>query len=293
YAVPPKPETYGRTEEIVGSWFKARGNRDRIILATKAVGPIPAPWIRGGKARLDEKNIFEAVEGSLKRLQTDYIDLYQTHWPSRTVNKFGQLGFVEPGDEDFIHPGETLAVLGKLVAQGKVRHIGVSNESAWGVMTHLAEAERQGLPRIVSIQNAYNLLNRSFEVGLSETAIREQVGLLAYAPLAAGALSGKYLDGAVPPGTRRAVDGRKSRYDTPNADLAVKEYIAIATRHGLDPCQMALAYVNSRPFLTSNIIGATSMTQLKTDIGSIDLTLSEEVLAEIEETHHRYTIPCP
>ena len=209
------------------------------------------------------------------------------------MNKFGQLGFVEAGEEDFIHPEETLAALAKLVQQGKVRHVGVSNESAWGTMTYLAAADRAGLPRIASIQNAYNLLNRAFEVGLSEIAAREQVGLLAYSPLAGGALSGKYLNGAVPKGSRRDFDWRPSRYATPNADPAVMRYLEIARRHGLDPCQMAIAYVNSRPFVTSSIIGATTMDQLKIDIGSAEVTLSDELLAEIEAAHHDYTIPCP
>jgi len=293
YAVPPTENSYGSTETIIGTWFKAPGNRDRIILATKIAGPGDMGWVRDGHTRLDEKNILAAAEASLRRLQTDYIDLFQVHWPNRTVNKFGQLGFAEAGEEDFIHPEETLAALAKLVQQGKVRHVGVSNESAWGTMTYLAAADRAGLPRIASIQNAYNLLNRAFEVGLSEIAAREQVGLLAYSPLAGGALSGKYLNGAVPKGSRRDFDWRPSRYATPNADPAVMRYLEIARRHGLDPCQMAIAYVNSRPFVTSSIIGATTMDQLKIDIGSAEVTLSDELLAEIEAAHHEYTIPCP
>jgi aryl-alcohol dehydrogenase-like predicted oxidoreductase len=293
YAVPPTAESFGRTEEIIGTWFKASGGRDRITLATKAVGPTAADWVRDGSPRLDEKNIVAAAEASLKRLQTDYIDLYQVHWPNRTVNKFGQLGFVEAGEEDFVHPGETLSALGKLVDQGKVRHIGVSNESAWGLMTYLSEVELTELPRIMSIQNAYSLLNRSFEVGLSEVATREQVSLLAYSPLGGGTLSGKYLDGAVPKGSRRDFDSRSSRYITPNADPAVRRYISIADRHGLDPCQMSIAYVNSRPFVTSTIIGATSMDQLKTNIAAADVTLSDDVLGEIEAAHHEFTVPCP
>lgn len=293
YAVPPSADSYGRTEEIIGTWFKARGGRDRITLATKVVGPTSADWVRDGNPRLDEKNIIAAAEASLQRLQTDYIDLYQVHWPNRTVNKFGQLGFTNAGNEDFIDPGETLAALGKLVDQGKVRHIGVSNESAWGLMTYLAEADRTGLPHIASIQNAYSLLNRSFEVGLSEATTREHVSLLAYSPLGGGTLSGKYLDGAVPSGSRRDTDSRTSRYITPNADAAVRRYMAIANRHGIDPCQMAIAYVNSRPFVTSAIIGATSMAQLETDIAAADVSLSDDVLAEIETAHHEFTIPCP
>lgn len=294
YAVPPTADSYGRTEEIIGTWFKARGARDRIVLASKVAGPGNMSWVRDGHARLDESNIIAAVEASLKRLQTDYIDLYQVHWPNRTVNKFGQLGFTHAADEDFIHPDETLAALARLVEQGKVRQVGVSNESAWGLMTYLAAADRTGLPRIVSIQNAYNLLNRAFEVGLSEAATREQIGLLAYSPLAGGTLSGKYLNGAVPAGSRRQFDWRRpSRYETPNADAAVTRYLDIARRHGLDPCQMALAYVNSRPFVTSTIIGATTMDQLKTNVGSADVALGAEVLEEIEAAHHEYTIPCP
>lgn len=296
YAIPPKAETYGRTEEIIGDWFQKTGKRKEIILATKVVGAAGhLPWIRGGKARLEKAQINEAVDGSLKRLQTDYIDLYQIHWPQRPVNSFGKLGF----DQNFVTGREaevileTLQTMADLVKAGKIRHVGLSNETPWGVMTYLRLAAEHGLPRVVSIQNPYNLLNRSFDVGLAEMALQERVGLLAYSPLAAATLTGKYLDGKIPPGTRRAIDTRSSRYDRPNVDAIVRKYLAIAEKHGLDAAQMALAYVNTRPFTTSNIIGATTMDNLKINIASIEVTLSAEVVAAIEQVHSEHPNPCP
>ncbi|MEQ9815036.1 MAG: NADP(H)-dependent aldo-keto reductase [Azospirillaceae bacterium] len=294
YAVPPSPEHTFRTEAIIGNWFASRGTRDRVFLASKIIGPARGShWVREGRNRLDEPNIRAAVEGSLTRLQTDVIDLYQLHWPNRRAAIFGQLGWSPDPDEDFIAPEETLGALKRLVDEGKIRHVGLSNEGPWGVMAFLRAAERENLPRVVSVQNAYNLLNRSFEATLAEIAWREDVGLLAYAPLAAGTLSGKYLDGRVPPGTRREMDGRTSRYDTPNADAAVRAYMDVAARHGLDVCQMAIAFVARQPFVTSTIIGATSMDQLRTDIAAREVTLSDEVIAELEAVHKRYTYPCP
>lgn len=295
YAVPPTAETYGKTEEIIGTWFKARGNRDKIVLATKVIGPGSRfPYVRGGTSRLDRASIVAAVDASLKRLQTDYIDLYQTHWPNRQVNIFGARGFAPNADEDLITPDETLAAMADLVAAGKVRYVGVSNETPWGTMRHLqAHSNNSGLPRIHSIQNPYSLLNREFEVGLAEIAIREQVGLLAYSPLAGGTLTGKYLDGAMPAGSRRSIDGRGSRYDRPNGEAATRRYLAIAQKYGLDPSQMAIAYVTSRPFVTSAIIGATSVEQLKVNLGAHDLVLSEAALAEIEAVQADIPNPCP
>lgn len=294
YAVPPTAETYGRTEEIIGTWFKARGNRDRIVLATKMIGPGSRfPYVRGGTSRLDAASVAAAVDGSLRRLQTDYIDLYQTHWPNRHVNIFGTRGFSPDPDEDLVDPAETLAALEEQVKAGKIRHVGVSNETPWGVMRHLGAHADRGLPRIHSIQNAYNLLNREFEDGLAEIAIRERVGLLAYSPLAGGTLTGKYLGGAIPPGSRRSIDGRGSRYDKPNAEAATRRYLAIAKEHGLDPVQMAIAFVAGRPFVTSAIIGATGIAQLETNLGAHDLTLPDEVLAAIEAVQADIPNPCP
>lgn len=296
YSVPPKAETQGSTERIIGEWFRKSGKREDIILATKVVGPAESmPWFRQGKAVLDRANIMEAVEGSLDRLQTDYIDLYQLHWPQRPVNIFGALGFqenaVDPADEDNML--ECLDALGDLVRQGKIRHAGLSNETSWGTMTFLSLAEQHDLPRMQSVQNAYNLLNRAYEINLAEVSMRMDCGLLAYSPLGGGNLTGKYLGGKIPPGTRRAIDPRPSRYDRPNAVAAIQAYIDLARKHGLDAAQMALAFVNTRPFVTSNIIGATSMEQLKTDIGSIDVELPPEVLRGIEDIHQQYTNPCP
>jgi aryl-alcohol dehydrogenase-like predicted oxidoreductase len=294
YAIPPKAETYGRTEEIVGSWFRTRKARDKIILATKVCGPSSNAWIRGGKARLDRANMTAALEDSLKRLGTDHVDLYQLHWPNRPVNIFGKLDFsgeVTGRESDDILA--TLEVLADFVKSGKVRAIGLSNETPWGMMTFLKHHAVKNLPRIVSIQNPYNLLNRAFEVGLSEMAMQEKVGLLAYSPLAGGTLTGKYLHGNMPAGSRRAIDARRSRYRRPREEETVTAYLNVARKHGLDPAQMALAFVNGRPFLTSNIIGATSMEQLKVDIASIELSLGPEVTADIDAVHDVSPNPCP
>jgi len=294
YAIPPKADTYGTTETIIGNWLANRGGRDRLVIATKAIGRAPGSfqWVRDGKARLDRDNLVRAVEDSLRRLQTDYIDLYQLHWPDRPAPRFGsRWKLTDDGDATPID--ETLRALDDLVQSGKIRHVGLSNETPWGAMTFLKASDELGLTRVVSIQNAYNLLNRTFEDGLAEVAVREQCGLLAYSPLGAGTLTGKYLDGAVPPGTRRAIDERKSRYATVNSDAATRAYVDIAKRHGLDPAQMALAFVNRQPFVTSNIIGATSMAQLKTNIDAAEIKLSDAVLEEIETVHHRLPNPCP
>ena len=294
---PVRAETRGRTEEIVGSWLARNKRRDQIVLATKVAGPSRGsgiPPFRDGHNRLDRKNIEQAIDDSLRRLQTDYIDLYQLHWPDRNVQSFGKRGLAVLDDHpDTVPIAESLAVLGDLVKAGKVRHIGVSNETPWGV-TECLRAEREvGLPRIVSIQNAYNLINRVYENGLAEVSLREQVGLLAYSPLAAGNLTGKYLGGVVPPGSRRDVAKQFVRYDTPSQPVASARYVALAREHGVDPAQLALAYVNSRAFVTSTIVGATSLEQLRIDIGSSDLTLSAEVLAGIEAIHYAIPDPCP
>ncbi|MBI1214697.1 MAG: NADP(H)-dependent aldo-keto reductase [Alphaproteobacteria bacterium] len=296
YAVPPRAETYGRTEEIIGEWFKVSGKRKDIVLATKVAGPAPGmPWIRGGNAKLEKEQILQAAENSLKRLQTDYIDLYQIHWPQRPVNSFGKLGYdqsaVSGMESDNIL--EILDALGELIDAGKVRHAGLSNETPWGVMNYINHHENNSLPRVVSIQNAYSLLNRSFEVGLAEVALQENVGLLAYSPLAAGTLSGKYLAGAVPKGSRWDIDTRTSRYKRPNLDDAVHAYLDVAQKHDLDPTQMAIAFVNSRPFVTSTIIGATKMEQLQSNIAAAELKLAPEVVTDINGVHALISNPCP
>lgn len=293
YSIPPKAETQGATERIIGSWFASRGNRDKIILASKIVGRSQATYFRDGEiSRMHRKHIMHAVEGSLRRLQTDYIDLYQLHWPDRNIRVLGALNY-EHSDDWGVPIEETLGVLGELVEQGKVRHIGLSNETSWGTMKFLHHSEMLGLPRIVSIQNVYNLLSQNFEHGLSEIAMRENVGLLAYSPLAQGYLTGKYQDGALPEGSRKQLFNRMQRYETPGAPAALKAYLEIARAHDLNPAQMALQYVTTRPFVTSNIIGATTMDQLRMNIDSVHLELSEEVLKAIAYTNRIYTYPCP
>jgi len=295
YPVAPSAETQGRTEQYIGRWLGARGNRDKVILASKITGP--AEWVdylREGNLRFDRKNITVALDASLQRLQTDYLDLYQLHWPERNTNYFGKLAYPAGEDATDLTPlDETLSVLKELVQAGKIRHIGLSNETPWGVMKFLQVADQHSLPRVVSVQNPYNLLNRSFEVGLSEVALREGTGLLAYSPLAFGVLSGKYLSGAFPKGARLTLWERFSRYNSEIAAMATQAYVDLARRHNIDPAQMALAYVTSRPFVTSNIIGATSLEQLKSNLASAELTLSDVLLDEIESIHERYTYPCP
>lgn len=293
YPVPPKAETDTLTEQYIGNWLKHRGRRDDIVLASKVVGR--ADWleyIRDGHVCLDRANIEQALHGSLERLQTDYLDLYQLHWPDRNTNYFGELGYTHAAEKS-VPIEETLRVLADLVQAGKVRQVGLSNETPWGTMEFLRLAEQCGLPRMVSVQNPYSLLNRSFEVGLAEVAHREDCGLLAYSPLGFGVLSGKYLNGQKPANARITLFERFSRYSNPQVEKATQAYVALAHEQGLDPAQMALAYVNSRPFVTSNIIGATTMEQLKSNLASIDLDLSEDVLAAIEAIHQRQPNPAP
>ncbi len=299
YSIPPRAETQGSTERFIGSWFKARGNRDKVILASKVIGRSANDWFRDdkGPTRVNRRQIEEAVDKSLKRLQTDYIDLYQIHFPDRPMawgsnpTRFGKAAFEPAADETPI--AEQLDAFADLVKAGKIRHLGLSNESGWGTMRFLAEAQTGGRPRVQSIQNAYNLLNRTFETALAEIALREQVGLLAYSPLAQGYLTGKYLDGARPAGARSTLFARGQRYETVGAEEAIRTYVSLAREAGLDPAQMALAFVTSRCFVTSNIIGATSMAQLKTAIGSAAVTLSAELEAKIDAVHQRFGNPCP
>ena len=294
YSIPPKAETYGNTETIIGEWLKARGNRDQIILASKIAGPGEdwIPHIRGGKTQFNKTNIDKAINDSLKRLQTNYIDLYQLHWPERKTNFFGRLGYTATEDH-FTTVIETLESLQEHIEAGKIRHIGLSNETPWGMMSFLKAADELNLPRIVSVQNPYNLLNRTYEVGLAEISWREQCGLLAYSPLGFGVLSGKYLNNQQPAGARISLWPDYTRYSNPQATSATEKYVALAREHDHDPAQMALAFVNTRPFLTSTIIGATNMEQLKANIKSIELKLSDEVLDEIEAIHQLIPNPSP
>lgn len=293
YPVPPGGETYATTERIIGNYFKKYGDRADWVLASKVVGPGRMDHIRDGDLRLDRKNITAALEASLKRLNTDYLDLYQLHWPDRKANFFGQLGYIHHPDDVSTPIEDTLEVLDELVRAGKVRHIGLSNETPWGTLRFLQLAEQRGWPRVVSIQNPYNLLNRSFEVGLAEVALREEVGLLAYSPLAFGVLAGKYLNGARPAKGRLTLFERFQRYNNPQAVAATEAYVKLAGEHGLDPAQMALAFVTQQPFVTSNIIGATTLDQLKSNIASAELVLGEEVLAGIEAIHTAQPNPAP
>lgn len=293
YPVPPRVETYTLTEQYIGNWLKRRGRRDEIVLASKVASR--ADWldyIRDGQICLDRANIEQALHGSLERLQTDYLDLYQLHWPDRNTNFFGELGY-QHRPAPSVPIEETLRVLADLVAAGKIRHVGLSNETPWGVMEFLRLAGQCGLPRVVSVQNPYSLLNRIFEIGLAEVAQREDCGLLAYSPLGFGVLSGKYLNGQQPAGARITLFERFSRYSNPQAETATAAYVALAQAHGLDPAQMALAYVSSRPFLTSNIIGATSLAQLQSNLASMELRLEDEVLAGIEAIHQQQPNPAP
>ncbi len=293
YPVPPIAKTYGETERIIGNYFARHGGRQDWVLASKVAGPHRIDHIRGGNARLDRANITAALEDSLKRLQTDYLDLYQLHWPDRQTNFFGQLGYVHDAADEAIAIEDTLEVLEDLVKAGKIRHIGLSNETPWGVARFLHLAETRGWPRAVSIQNPYSLLNRSYEVGLAEISIRENVGLLAYSPLAFGVLSGKYLNGAQPAKGRLTLFDRFQRYNNPQVERATAAYVALAREHGVDPAQLALAYVTSRPFLTSNIIGATTLEQLHSNLASVEVKLTEELLQGIEAIHVQQPNPAP
>lgn len=293
YPVPPKAETQGLTEQYLGNWLARRGRRDDLVIASKVAGPGNGlTYLRDGP-RLTRDHIRAACDASLKRLQTDYIDLYQVHWPDRNTNFFGKLGYRHKDGEEYTPIEETLGALHELVQEGKIRHIGLSNETPWGTMKYLQLAEQHGWPRPVSIQNPYNLLNRTFEQGLAEVAHRENVGLLAYSPLAFGMLTGKYLDGQLPENARMTLFQRFARYKGERAEQATRAYCDLAREHGLSPAQLALAWVNSRSFLTSNIIGATTMEQLRENIGSARVTLSDEVVKQLEVLHQEFTYPCP
>ena len=293
YPVPPRAETYSTTEQIIGDYFAKHGDRADWVLASKVAGPGNGiDYIRRGQLKHNRAHITAALDASLKRLRTDWIDLYQLHWPERPTNFFGQLGY-KHRDSDFTPLEETLEVLDEQVKAGKIRHIGLSNETPWGTLKFLQFAEQRGWSRAVSIQNPYNLLNRTFEVGLAEIAIREDCGLLAYSPLAFGMLSGKYEGGARPANARISLFSRFARYTNPQAEAACSRYVALAREHGLDPAQMALAFVTAQPFVTSNIIGATTLEQLDSNLASAQLRLSEEALAGIKAIHTRHPNPAP
>ena len=290
YAVPPKKETQGSTEKIIGSWFKERRSRDKVILATKVSGRSPLNWLRDDEKPTEQsrEQIFEAVDKSLLRLGIDYIDLYQLHWPDRPMNLFGGSINYEHMDEPSIDISIILDSLNELVKSGKIRYIGLSNETPWGTMKFLYHSDISSTPRVQSIQNAYNLLNRTFEIGGSEIAHREDVGLLAYSPIAQGYLSGKYQNGALPKGSRKELFNRLQRYEGPYAEEAIEAYLNIAKKYQIDPSQLANQFVTTRPFVTSNIIGATNMEQLKLAVTSIDIKLTKEIEEDIEKAFQRH-----
>ncbi len=294
YAIPPKEKTYGKTEEIIGNWFKIRKNRSRVILATKIAGP-GLKWIRGGGAQYSANSIEEATNNSLRRLKTDYIDLYQLHWPERNTNFFGDLNYEHNKNEkswnNFI---DILKVLKKLIDQGKIRYIGLSNETPWGFSKFLEISEKEKLPRVVSVQNPYSLVNRSYEIGMSEISIREKAGLLAYSPLAAGYLTGKYRNNQIPKNSRMDLFfDNYPRYHNDRTYKAVDKYYNVAQKYKISLTQLSQAFVNSRDFVTSNIIGATTMEQLKENIQSIDMSLNREILDEINLIHENIPNPAP
>ena len=291
YPVPPKEQTQGLTETYIGTWLNKTKSRENVVLASKVAGPGMMEYLRGG-AELTASHIKQALEDSLRRLQTDYIDLYQVHWPARNTNFFGRLGY-EYDTADTTPIAETLEVLNELVKSGKVREIGISNETPWGAMQYLNLAEQYDWPRIVSVQNPYSLLNRTYEIGLAEISHRESIGLLAYSPLGFGVLTGKYLGDIKPAKGRLTLFDRFTRYNNQLATQATKQYVALAQAHGISPTQMALAYVNSRPFLDANIIGATTLEQLEENISSMDIKLSDILIEGIEAIHKRLPNPSP
>ena len=298
YPTPTHADTWRTTERYIGSWLARSGRRDDVVLASKIAGPAREPGgqlhIRDGLTRHDRRNIVEALDGSLKRLNTDYLDLYQLHWPDRATNFFGLREYPYVEDNQSVAIEETLSVLAEQVKAGKIRHIGVSNETPWGVAEFIKQSERLGLPRIVSVQNPYSLLSRLYEGGLSEFSHREGVGLLAYSPLAFGSLTGKYLGGARPQGLRLlSVYRTFTRYDGPEVDQAVSGYLQIAREHNLSPAQLALAYVINKPFVASALTGQTSLAQLRENLGALHITLDQEILARIEAVHQRTPNPAP
>lgn len=297
YAVPPRAETQGRTEEIIGTWFEKTGRRSEVTLATKICGRSAMTWSRDDTSlkatRQTKAQIDEAVEKSLKRLKTDYIDLYQLHWPDRPVGLFGAKLTVDAYSKSYEPFEEILTHLESHIKAGRIRHIGVSNETSFGVMRFLAESKARNLPRMQSIQNVYNLVSRKFEEGLDEIAVREDVGLLAYSPLAQGYLTGKYRDGALPEGSRKELFDRLQRYEGPGAEAAINAHIDLAKNFGIDPAQFAIRFCDTRPFTTSTIIGATSMAQLKVCIDAFDVEWTDEMEQSVEQLNGVHRSPCP
>ena len=294
YSVPPRKETWGITEKIIGNWLKSRNCRDKVVLATKVTGRSGMKWFRNKETRLNKEQITNAVEGSLKRLKTDYIDLYQLHWPDRKANFFGKLSYEHQEEDDFIELKTQLEVLSDLVKSGKIRFIGLSNETSWGLMKFLSVSDQYNLPRVVSVQNPYSLLNRSYEVGMAEISIRENCGLLAYSPLGFGMLSGKYDNNSKPDNARLTLFGEMfTRYTKPKGLKYSEKFNDLARESGLTPTQMSLAFVNSREFVTSNIIGATNLDQLKENINSTKINLTDDLLNKINSIHDENPFPCP
>ena len=292
YSVPPKKDTYGLTEEIIGNWFLKTKKRKDIILASKVAGP-SRNYLRDGENSFTGKNLESAINNSLKRLKTDYIDLYQLHWPERNVNNFGRLGYVHK-DGDWNKFEDVLSELQKYIDQGKIRHVGLSNETPWGVMNFIQLSKEKNLPRMMSVQNPYSLLNRSYEVGLAEVSIREQIGCLSYSPLASGYLSGKYRNGAMPKGSRIERDyDFWGRYRKPQSENATEEYYKISKKYGIDMSQMSVKFCEIQDFMTSVIIGATTMDQLKTNIESVKVNLDKDIINEINNVQKKYPNPCP
>jgi len=292
YAVPPKAETYGYTEIIIGNWFEKTKKRKDVILASKVGGP-SRKYMRNGENSFTGKNLEDALHGSLKRLKTDYIDLYQLHWPERNVNNFGRLGY-EHKENDWNKFEDVLENLKKFIEEGKIRYVGLSNETPWGVMNYLQLSKDKDLPRMMSIQNPYSLLNRSYEVGLAEVSIRENIGCLSYSPLASGYLTGKYRNKQFPKGSRMERDfDFWTRYRKPNMEEAVEDYYKISQKFDLDMSQMSIKFCEVQDFMTSVIIGATTMEQLKTNVESVKVNLDSEVIKEINNVQKKYPNPCP
>ena len=293
YSIPPREETFGSTEEIIGNWFRKFKKRDKIILASKVCGPM-REYVRGGGNQFGKKNITEALEGSLKRLKTDYIDLYQLHWPERTTNFFGKHGYAHDEEDKSWTPfEEILESLSKFINEGKIRYVGLSNETAWGLAKFLELSKLKNLPKMMSVQNPYNLLNRTYEVGLAEISVREKSGLLAYSPLAFGYLTGKYRNNTLPKKSRMDLFKDFTRYKNENGQKAIDEYYRISKKYNIDFTQMSLKFCEIQPFMTSVIIGATTMEQLKTNIESVNVTLSNEIINEINQVQKKFPNPCP
>ena len=293
YSVPPTPTSFGKTEIMIGNWFAKKNNREKIILASKVAGP-GCSWIRGGGNNFSYKKIGEAIDGSLKRLKTDYIDLYQLHWPERTTNYFGKRDYVQDENEDRWNGFESvLESLDKYIKMGKIRYIGISNETPFGLSKYIEISKNKNLPRVMTVQNPYNLVNRTYEIGMSEISLRERCGLIPYYPLATGYLSGKYRNNKMPKNSRQALFKGWERHGNPLALKAYEEYFKLAEKYDLTPTHLAHAFVNSRPFVTSNIIGATTMDQLKENIDSVNIELSQEIMDQIDIIHNNIPNPSP